>query len=623
MGVQQMYELKREFELRFQRQKFIQNSQYELSRALQACADAKEALGLVLRSLKSCLQLDFALGLLKLDAEMTPLEMIVLGNSAASNMTSQSELLQNDRQLVEHSDERLASEWEQGSQGRLAVFVHQRFCGLLRLERTNSNAFAPEECEIFTLWRAMFQDALERLETQKRAQHRLELMANTLPWGVILADEKGRIQLVNAAAKNTFCLNIREDTRFETLISALGLNLEACRNLSGGRSSVHEIQHDDRLWTLQLSHLGDEGQMALIRERTDAELDSERDEWVHVLGHELRNPLNCLGSILDLFENQVLGELNPRQREYVGMAQDTCSRLNRITEELLDCARLQNGHFQLELSNFDLVPFLRETVKRFEASALEKGIHLSFESHVSQANCRGDVFRLGQVLGNLLSNAMKFTPSGGQIRLEIWSSPFIPDLFVISLFDDGEEISPQDLPKVFEKYKQFRSGMRKGGLGLGLSIASKIVEAHGGVMWAESGRGEGATFLFALPRQSAEAVMRSSQAGEALLICDEKSTRWALKASLLLLHFQVDCLPFEALKTNIPNERVLICADVAGRFALDYAGWRASHREQPALFFSRSNYGKMEYIDFITDFPCSTSGLCRVLEAAVTHHQRS
>ncbi len=218
------------------------------------------------------------------------------------------------------------------------------------------------------------------------------------------------------------------------------------------------------------------------------------------VSHELRTPLTILMGELEL---ALRSRQTPEQYEAVlSSALEEVMRLHRIVELLLELARAESGQLRLERTPLDLAALAREAVQDMEPLANERGIQLCYEG-VEHAAVTGDPIRLRQLLLNLLSNALKYTPSGGVVRVRLRHHP--PEGLVLEVTDTGIGIPPEELPHIFERfYRVDKSRTRSDGtdgLGLGLSIVRWIVEAHGGSIQVESQPGHGSCFRVLLPTE--------------------------------------------------------------------------------------------------------------------------
>lgn len=233
-----------------------------------------------------------------------------------------------------------------------------------------------------------------------------------------------------------------------------------------------------------------------------AELDRLKAEFVSIASHELKTPLSVIRGYVSLLHDGIYGEIMGRQRKILGSVADQTDRLARLIQQLLDISRFEAGGGRLELRPFALHGFLVELATSFEALAHQNEIEFELElGDRLPDSLVGDADRLNEVVGNLLSNAFKFTPRQGTIRLRGCS---VNGEAVIEVADTGVGIPPEHLPKIFEKFYQVENEAqpRSVGSGLGLAIAREIVEAHGGTITAESTVGLGTTFRVALPQRT-------------------------------------------------------------------------------------------------------------------------
>ena len=221
-----------------------------------------------------------------------------------------------------------------------------------------------------------------------------------------------------------------------------------------------------------------------------------KDDFVSIISHELRTPLNAmLGWTAMLRKGSLDTTTASRALQSI---HDNATRQARLVDELLDFSRLQSGRLTLDIESFDLRRLLRDVVESMIPSAAARGVDLDLEP-IPAVQLRGDPRRLEQVFFNVLGNALKFTDSGGRVTIRAELSGATVDVRVT---DTGAGIEPAFLPHVFERFRQGEraTSRRYGGVGLGLSIARELVEAHGGRIRAESeGAGRGATFVIALP----------------------------------------------------------------------------------------------------------------------------
>jgi signal transduction histidine kinase len=234
-----------------------------------------------------------------------------------------------------------------------------------------------------------------------------------------------------------------------------------------------------------------------IESHKTSESISSTDEFLAIISHELRNPTNAILGWAELLDRQIH---HPGLAKAIDVIRRNALVQAQLLDELADYSRLGANTLALTVRVISLKRIVKTTVETFTPMALQKHIHLGVQPSLSEAEMDGDPTRLQQVFSNLLSNAIKFTPSGGNVKIELESGG---NGHTITVSDTGEGISAEFLPFVFEQYRQADRTARRGGLGLGLTIARRIVELHSGTIKAESkGKGEGAAFIVQLPRRT-------------------------------------------------------------------------------------------------------------------------
>ena len=444
----------------------------------------------------------------------------------------------------------------------IPVFISRDLRGLLVLLR--ETPLEPDEHELMQIWRNQLQDALTRVFTQHMNEHRrLELMVEAMNEGVVMTDETGTVTVMNPAVRRLLGLSEPERPDFALILSALGLSsLEILREFGPGetRGSWREIRLGEADCQVAFSpvhnHAGSfVGWLSVIRDVTEQKLaEKRRDDFVHIIGHELRSPMTSIVGVLDLLGKQVLGELSERQREYIDMARDSCAKINLNLNDLLDLAKFERGKMPLCIESVHLDHVVSEATRKFGAAAMERHIELRIHTPVQGLTCDVDAYRLSQVVNNLVSNALKFTPARGTIEVQVLSSFAVPDLYLVVVRNSGEEIPARDLDRIFDKFEQVghADGRRSiGGTGLGLTICRSIVEGHNGRIWAESGHGEGTAFVFSVPTQqnteidpSSLLAQPASQASRTpvqpmLVIAGDPTEGLAVKAALLAQNYTV------------------------------------------------------------------------------------
>jgi signal transduction histidine kinase len=230
-----------------------------------------------------------------------------------------------------------------------------------------------------------------------------------------------------------------------------------------------------------------------------AQLDRLKAEFISVASHEIKTPLNVILGYLQLLDEGVYGTISARQREIIKTLDTQTRALARLVHQLLDVSRFEAGGGKIYPRPVDLRKFLHDLEGTFRVLSLQRGIHFEVRrSDDLPRDVHWDPDRMNEVLGNLLSNAFKFTEREGRITLRAEASD---DDIRLSVTDTGTGIPPSQLPHIFEKFFQAdnQGPSSLGGTGLGLAIAKQIVVAHGGSIVADSTLAVGTTFMITLP----------------------------------------------------------------------------------------------------------------------------
>lgn len=232
-----------------------------------------------------------------------------------------------------------------------------------------------------------------------------------------------------------------------------------------------------------------------------AEEERMRSDFISMLSHEIRTPLTSIRESVNLIVEEVVGEINERQRRFLQIASDEIQRITSLLNHLMQVSRLEAGAVSIRPRPLDAAEFVAGSIHRVTPAAEAKGITIRTEIAPGIPRAMGDLENLQQVLLNLLGNAIKFSPPGTDVVVKAEFDPAKSGSnLTFSVSDSGPGIPDEELSLVFHKYYR-ASGVRDevDGVGLGLSISKHIVEAHGGRVWVSSQTGEGCTFSFTLP----------------------------------------------------------------------------------------------------------------------------
>lgn len=230
-----------------------------------------------------------------------------------------------------------------------------------------------------------------------------------------------------------------------------------------------------------------------------AELDRLKAEFISVASHELKTPINVILGYVELLQDKVYGDVNPKQQEILGTVIKQANSLTRLVKRLLDISRFEASGGKLDVRDVHLARFLTNMESSFRVLAHQRGIDFSI-CHADDLpeTVHWDEDRMNEVIGNLLSNAFKFTPRDGSVILDVER---VDQSVRVSVGDTGAGIDSEQLHHVFQKFFQADNQAQAAvkGTGLGLAIAKEIVDAHGGTIAVESVRGTGSKFTVVLP----------------------------------------------------------------------------------------------------------------------------
>jgi PAS domain S-box-containing protein len=234
----------------------------------------------------------------------------------------------------------------------------------------------------------------------------------------------------------------------------------------------------------------------------ERELDRMKTEFVSQVSHELRTPLTAIKGFTDMILDGDAGEVNEEQQEYLEIVKESTDRLVTLINDLLDVARIESGRIKLNVESIDVGAIVTSVVATLRPLIDGKDQSVTIEIAPDLPPARGDRDRVLQVVTNLVSNAHKYTPAGGTIKVEA-TLDGLPhaDSLRIAVHDTGIGIAPEDIPKLFSRFFRVDSSLTReiGGTGLGLAIVKSIVELHGGTVAVQSTPEQGSVFSFTLP----------------------------------------------------------------------------------------------------------------------------
>jgi diguanylate cyclase (GGDEF)-like protein len=465
--------------------------------------------------------------------------------------------------LVTHVSGTVSSEPETspGFASRLLVTLtaQGKPVGTVALFARAAAAYSPGDAQLLDVLANQTTSAIQTLRASEDvARRRIEGMVEAMADGVLLTDDKNEIVVINPAARRL--LRLSDDPQQWTrtyLQQTLGFYpFELVRGWEYGGTQVlrEELELFDRRVASTISAVSDaggtlHGVVVVLRDITEERLlDKRKDEFVSIISHELRTPLTSISGAIDLVLNFIAGELNEKQQRYLQLAKESTEKLNGIVDDLLDLSKYADGRLKMQFEMVELGALLQGAVEKYRPSMLQKRITVEVDTPPQPLRVLADPGRVNQVLNNLLTNSVKFTPEDGTIRVELRESAGIPGFSSLVIWNNGEGIAEADLERIFDRFEQAQSPRSRKirGTGLGLSICRGIVEAHGGRIWAEPSA-TGARFVMVLPVEPAAQYLDGEAAQpppsprrpvaehkpRVLVIEDQPEIAWVVKAMLL------------------------------------------------------------------------------------------
>ncbi|GEN09108.1 PAS domain S-box-containing protein [Myxococcus fulvus] len=399
--------------------------------------------------------------------------------------------------------------------------------GMLSLFSQRSDAFTEDDGVLLDVLANQTADAIQSLRSaEEEARHRMERMVESMADGVVLTDEKNDIVVMNPAARRL--LHVGDDPAEHTsrmMEERLGFqpfHLVRGWEYSGTQVLREEVKLFDRHVQTTTTPVGDargtlRGVCVVLRDITDQKrLEERKDEFVSMVSHELRTPLTSISGALDLVLNFMAGDINERQRRYLSLARDSTEKLNTIVDDLLDLSKFAKGRLRMNFEVAYLDELVQRVVEKYVPAFDEKRVKVTPGLPRHPLRVIADPNRLNQVLNNLLNNAVKFTPEGGEVRVELHATSSLPGYVVLSCWNSGDPIAEDSLERIFDRFEQARTKANRTvrGTGLGLAICRNIVEAHGGRIWCEPCV-DGVRFMAVLPTEPPAELRQSDDAAEA------------------------------------------------------------------------------------------------------------
>jgi two-component system phosphate regulon sensor histidine kinase PhoR len=329
-----------------------------------------------------------------------------------------------------------------------------------------------------------------------------EPVLDLVPVGVLHVGGDHRITAANERAHTLLGVSGRLPGR-SVMEAFLDVRVEAALDavpVGGGTTVEHRVgTAEPRTLVVSAHRLAPTDLVLVLEDVTELRrLQQIRTEFIDNLGHELRTPLSTVTLLAETLAREAeIAAVPTRMRERIALIEVETGHIAQMVNEMLDLARMEGGSRLSLRDDVDLAQLAAASAERLRPFAERSGVRLVTDTEPDLPSVRGDEARLGQVVVNLVHNAIKFSPDGGEVRVAVRRAS---DDIALTVTDHGIGIKRADQARIFERfYKADRARVRGGGTGLGLAIARHVVEGHGGRITVESGEGTGSTFTVAIP----------------------------------------------------------------------------------------------------------------------------
>lgn len=415
--------------------------------------------------------------------------------------------------------------------------ISREVVGVLHvINKRNGENFTPEDARLIAIMArqitAVITNAQLYLRLTEEREH-LQATLQSLLAGVVMVESTGHISLINSAARHMFGLedenaigrqyaeSIKQPAIVEMLREATEGGMESQREIEimpKGASEPRIFQGQTAFVRSDDERAAVIGVVAIFNDITEIRnVERMKTAFVSTVSHELRTPLTSIKGFISTLLQDTEGYYDQETRtEFYGIIDSECDRLQRLIEDLLNVSRIESGRaLQMNWSVFEPLPII-EKVLHAQGAFTDKH-QLKMEVKNTIPSILADADKFDQILTNLISNAIKYSPGGGEITVNVESDE---DLLHVSIRDPGIGIPADKLARIFEKFERVddRDTRSAGGTGIGLFLVKHLVERHQGHIHVESELGKGSTFIFEIP-------LRPTQADQEMRQLDEKAAR--------------------------------------------------------------------------------------------------
>jgi two-component system phosphate regulon sensor histidine kinase PhoR len=409
--------------------------------------------------------------------------------------------------LILHSDEthRIKTSYLVKSLIYVPLKAKDRIRGVLGVDnRQTDRRFTKHDVQLLSALADYAAIALENAhlfgEVESERAKLATILGSTEEPVLVTAGPDDGVILANAAARRAFGLsatNVEGRPLAELIDNRQLVDFVASAPEAGSAQKDEIFLNDGRVFYATLTPVPDVGHAIIMQDITHLkELDQMKTEFVSTVSHDLRSPLTAMVGYAHMLGTA--GPLSDNQQEFVARIVRGADQMAELINDLLDIGKIEAG-VEMELAACDLGAMAHDMIEQLRGQAAGKSHKLVYHGPAQPAMVLGDRLRLRQVISNLIGNAIKYTPAGGEIGATVQVKGSIA---LLSIEDNGIGIPPADLPYIFDKFYRVDSKETADiqGTGLGLAICKSVVEKHGGRIWAESEPGKGSIFRVALPR---------------------------------------------------------------------------------------------------------------------------
>ncbi len=345
-------------------------------------------------------------------------------------------------------------------------------------------------------------DRLQSQTTKRRKERdRLNTVLRTMNDGIVILNRRGEVRSMNPAAARILNVTIRSANKKSFVQVAKDFRIAAvwqrCQETGKEQSATIDLLHDSSIHIVITPFLKRRarGYLVMIQDLTQLRhLQTIRQDFVSNVSHELRTPLASLRALVETLRDGAI-EDPPAAKRFLGRMEVEVDALTQMVSELMELSRIESGQVPLEMRPVRVQELLLNAVERLRTQAERAGIELRIDIAKNLPMVLADMHRAGQVVTNLVHNAIKFSSEGGHVDIRAVQHA---DVVHITVRDNGIGIAAEDLERVFERFYKADRSRSIGGTGLGLSISNHLVQAHGGEIWVESVEGEWSEFGFSL-----------------------------------------------------------------------------------------------------------------------------